>query len=179
MILGWVAREITLGLFFLLLDSQEVFLMLLTPLTGLFTMASLVLTKETETFAANKDDLRSRTCLQMVVPKELKALLGGSILMFMMQMFYYRTQFTLDQFGISLEVNTIIVGVTEGIANITLSGFIRRRKRKRSLMVLMTALMGLLLCLMLIETVEIQSAVEGMMRFCDSCIMLILGFYLP
>lgn len=34
------------------------------------------------------------------------------MLMFMMQMFYYRTQFTLDRFGISLEVNTIIVGCT-------------------------------------------------------------------
>lgn len=38
--------------------------------------------------------------------------------MFMMQMFYYRTQFTLDRFGISLEINTIIVGVAETCANI-------------------------------------------------------------
>lgn len=30
--------------------------------------------------------------------------------MFVIQMFYYRTQFTLDQFGISLELNTVVVG---------------------------------------------------------------------
>ena len=74
------------------------------------------------------------------------------MLMFMMQMFYYRTQFTLDRFGISLEINTIIVGGTEGLANLTLSPFIRKSKRKRSLIVLLTSLMVLLLCLMLIKS---------------------------
>ena len=39
---------------------------------------------------------------QKIFPTTLKPLIGGSILMFMMQMFYYRTQFTLDTFGVSL-----------------------------------------------------------------------------
>ena len=53
--------------------------------------------------------------------------------MFMMQMFYYRTQFTLDRFGVSLEINTIIVGCTYAVANIALAGYIKKCKRKKSL----------------------------------------------
>lgn len=94
-------------------------------------------------------------------------------------MFYYRTQFTLDRFGISLEINTIIVGCTEGLANLTISPFIRKSKRKRALIFFLTALMLLLLLLMLIKSAEWQTVIEGTMRFCDSCIMLVLGFYLP
>lgn len=79
--------------------------------------------------------------------------------MFMMQMFYYRTQFTLDRFGVSLPINTIIVGATEGLANITLSAFIRKCRRKRSLIVLLAALMVLLLCLILIKSPEWQTVI--------------------
>lgn len=39
---------------------------------------------------------------EILLPSNFKVIIGGSILMFMMQMFYYRTQFTLDRFGISL-----------------------------------------------------------------------------
>ena len=99
--------------------------------------------------------------------------------MFMMQMFYYRTQFTLDNFGISLEINTIIVGCTEALANLTLASFIRKCRRKRTLVILLISLMLLLLSLMLVDSPEWQTVIEGIMRFCDSCIMLVLGFYLP
>jgi hypothetical protein len=46
--------------------------------------------------------LRERSIKEILLPKQILAIIGGSILMFMMQMFYYRTQFTLDRFGISL-----------------------------------------------------------------------------
>ena len=39
--------------------------------------------------------------------------------------------------------------------------------------------MLLLLSLMLVDSPEWQTVIEGIMRFCDSCIMLVLGFYLP
>jgi len=65
--------------------------------------------------------------------------------MFMMQMFYYRTQFTLDRFGISLESNTIIVGATEAIANISFFRIIQKCKRRLSLQILILSLMCLLL----------------------------------
>jgi hypothetical protein len=46
-----------------------------------------------------------------ILPHSLRPLIGGCVLMFVMQMFYYRTQFTLDRFGISLQLNTIVVGL--------------------------------------------------------------------
>lgn len=101
------------------------------------------------------------------------------MLMFMMQMFYYRTQFTLDRFGVSLQINTILVGCTEGLANIIFSIFVRKCKRKVSLIILLSLLMVLLMCLILIKSPQWQTAIEGTMRFFDSCIMLVLGIYLP
>lgn len=67
--------------------------------------------------------------------------------MFTMQMFYYRTQFTLDTFGISLEVNTIVVGCTEIVANILFTGILQSVRRKLALRLLLISLMTLLLFL--------------------------------
>jgi MFS family permease len=39
--------------------------------------------------------------------------------------------------------------------------------------------MGLLLCLILVRDAVGQSVIEGVMRYCDSCVMLVLGFYVP
>jgi hypothetical protein len=71
--------------------------------------------------------------------------------MFMMQMFYYRTQFTLDRFGVSLEINTIIVGIVEAITNISLFRAVKNCRRKFLLQILIAALMALLLPLILIK----------------------------
>lgn len=61
---------------------------------------------------ANVNEKGEIKCWRKILPHSLKSLLGGCILMFVMQMFYYRTQFTLDRFGISLQLNTIVVGLT-------------------------------------------------------------------
>jgi hypothetical protein len=139
----------------------------------------VVLPEETKVFRVNKEAFKERKWREVLVPLELKALLGGSLLMFMMQMFYYRTQFTLDRFGLSLSLNTIIVGGTEAVANIALSGYIPHCRRKRSLLFLLLALMLLLGGLIVLESPQWQTVIEGAMRFCDSGIMLVLGFYLP
>jgi len=89
----------------------------------------------------------------------MRALLGGSLLMFMMQMFYYRTQFTLDKFGISLSINTIIVGATEGLANITFYKIVPRCRRKRTLFILLGCLIILLFCLTMIKDIVAQSVI--------------------
>lgn len=71
--------------------------------------------------------------------------------MFVMQMFYYRIQFTLDEFGVSLELNNIVVGVTELIANLILTQLLYRIPRKLFLRILILLLMGLYFLLILVE----------------------------
>ena len=99
--------------------------------------------------------------------------------MFMMQMFYYRTQFTLDRFGVSLPINTIIVGGMEGLANFSFYKVVPKCRRKRTLFILLGCLIVLLFGLTVIQDTVIQSVIEGIMRYCDSTIMLVLGFYVP
>ena len=99
--------------------------------------------------------------------------------MFLMQMFYYRTQFTLDIFGVSLAINTIIVGCTEAIANILLGSILNQCRRKVALRLLIMGLMLLLVGLILMDDPVAQSVIEGVMRLLDTCIMLVLGCYLP
>ena len=48
----------------------------------------------------------------MFLRSHVKELMAGCVLMFTIQMFYYRTQFTLDRFGVSLTLNTIVVGIS-------------------------------------------------------------------
>lgn len=152
---------------------------MLCPLTGLYFLLSIFFTEETSSFSEKKKEFQERTWKSIFIPAEIKSLLGGSLLMFMMQMFYYRTQFTLDRFGVSLAINTIIVGSTEALANITFYRIVPKCKRKRTLFILLIALIILLMCLILIGNAVLQSIIEGVMRYCDSCIMLVLGFYLP
>jgi hypothetical protein len=94
-------------------------------------------------------------------------------------MFYYRTQFTLDKFGVSLPINTIIVGGMEGLANISFYKVVPKCRRKHTLLILLSCLVVLLFGLIIIKDIVIQSVIEGIMRYCDSTIMLVLGFYVP
>ena len=96
-----------------------------------------------------------------------------------MQMFYYRTQFTLDQFGISLELNTVVVGFMEGFANLVIGCYTVTLPRKLILRVLLTFLLGMFFLLMLVSDKLGQTIIEGIMRLGDSGILLILGVYLP
>jgi len=113
------------------------------------------------------------------VPKNWKPIIGGGILMFMMQVFYYRTQFSLDKFGISLEINTIVVGIAEIFANISFWRSIKKLKRRLCLQILISILSILLLFLIIFQNLMIQTGVEGVMRVVDTAIMLMLGVYLP
>lgn len=99
--------------------------------------------------------------------------------MFTLQMFYYRTQFTLDRFGISLTLNTIVVGVCELITNILCIFIIPRVKRKSSLFVAFVSMTLLFILLNLIKNAVVQTAIEGVMRVLDCFIMAILAIYLP
>ena len=99
--------------------------------------------------------------------------------MFVMQMFYYRTQFTLDQFGVSLSLNTLVVGFAEGIADIAFGFLSTKIKRKTALRIFIVFLMVLFLLLVLIKNKVMQTVIEGIMRLGDAGVMLILGIYLP
>lgn len=99
--------------------------------------------------------------------------------MFVMQMFYYRTQFTLDRFGVSLQLNTIIVGVMEIIANVLFTRVINRYSRKVYLRAFLIVLMLLFMLLVIVESRVAQSFIEGIMRLFDTGIMIVLGIYLP
>ena len=99
--------------------------------------------------------------------------------MFVMQMFYYRTQFTLDQFGVSLWLNTLIVGIAEAFANLFFGRYFTELKRKTSLRILLTFLVILFIILALIHDKTLQTVIEGIMRLGDAGIMLVLGIYLP
>jgi MFS family permease len=99
--------------------------------------------------------------------------------MFMMQMFYYRTQFTLDTFGVSLQINTIVVGCTEVFANVLFTKFLQSMKRRLSLRVEIVSLMVLLLFLIASSERWVQTVVEGSMRLVDTAIMIVLGVYVP
>ena len=99
--------------------------------------------------------------------------------MFVMQMFYYRTEFTLDQFGISLAVNFIVVGSAETIANFGFGFMSMKINRKSSLRILITFLIVLFILLVLIRDKTSQTIIEGVMRLGDAGIMLVLGIYLP
>lgn len=74
-------------------------------------------------------------------------------------MFYYRTQFTLDRFGLSLTLNTIVVGSTEILANLVFIRFATGVRRRLALQILILCLMGLLLLLMLIPSDVLQTIV--------------------
>lgn len=99
--------------------------------------------------------------------------------MFVMQMFYYRTQFTLDRFGISLQLNTIIVGAMEIVANVIFTKFINRFSRKLFLRAFLIVLAVLFIGLIIFSNKVFQSVIEGIMRLFDTCIMIVLGVYLP
>jgi MFS family permease len=99
--------------------------------------------------------------------------------MFVMQMFYYRTQFTLDRFGVSVQLNTIVVGTTELIANLVFTIFINKLPRKVYLRICLLILALLFGALVVVKNKEAQTAIEGAMRMFDTCIMIILGVYLP
>ena len=99
--------------------------------------------------------------------------------MFVMQMFYYRTEFTLDQFGISLWINFLVVGVAEALANVGFGFMTLKIQRKTSLRILIIFLMILFIALMLIKDKLLQTIIEGVMRLGDAGIMLVLGIYLP
>ena len=99
--------------------------------------------------------------------------------MFVMQIFYYRTQFTLDNFGVSLEINTIVVGCTELLANLIFTKFLKSAKRRLFLQIFLVSLMLLLGGLIFIGEPIFQTAIEGIMRLVDTEIMIILGVYLP
>ena len=53
-LLGWVASEITLGLFFMFVKNESLFIILLTPCTALFAIGAAFLTNETKVFAASR-----------------------------------------------------------------------------------------------------------------------------
>jgi len=99
--------------------------------------------------------------------------------MFMMQMFYYRTQFTLDTFGVSLQINTIVVGCTEIFANILFTKVLQSMKRQVMLRILIISLMSLLVFLIFSSELWVQTVVEGFMRLVDTAIMIVLGVYIP
>lgn len=99
--------------------------------------------------------------------------------MFMMQMFYYRTQFTLDNFGVSLEINTIVVGCTEIFANLLFTKILQTIKRRLILRIEIVSLMGLLLLLIFSTELWMQTVIEGFMRLVDTAIMIVLGVYIP
>lgn len=80
--------------------------------------------------------MRENNLREILLPRELKPIIAASIIMFMMQMFYYRTQFTLDRFGVSLQINTIIVGVTEIIANVSFYKIMKLCRRRSLLQIL-------------------------------------------
>ena len=99
--------------------------------------------------------------------------------MFVMQMFYYRTQFTLDQFGMSLSLNTIVVGCTELMADVIFTRFVSKAPRRLLIRILLVFLMGLFGLLVVFSNQVVQTVVEGVMRLFDSSIMIVLGIYLP
>ena len=99
--------------------------------------------------------------------------------MFVMQMFYYRTQFTLDRFGVSLQLNTIVVGCTELVANLVFTKIINRYPRNYFLRIFIIILAVLFSGRVFTDNKIIQTLIEGLMRLFDTCIMIILGVYLP
>ena len=101
-LVGWALSEITLGVFFLIVENTNIFYYCLIACSLSYAVGAIILTQETQEFIEKKEKLRKRSVKEILLPKEFSAIIGGSILMFMMQMFYYRTQFTLDRFGISL-----------------------------------------------------------------------------
>lgn len=109
----------------------------------------------------------------------LRPLILGCTLMFTMQMFYYRTQFTLDRYGVSLELNTVIVGACEFFTNILCALSISKLNRKQSLLTIFVLLLGLFVLLNLIESKKGQTAIEGCMRVLDGFAMAILAIYIP
>lgn len=56
----------------------------------------------------------------------------------------------MDRYGVSLELNTVIVGASEFLTNILCALTINKLNRKGSLLVLLFALMGLFVLLNLI-----------------------------
>lgn len=99
--------------------------------------------------------------------------------MFVMQMFYYRTQFTLARVGVSLQLNTIVVGCTELVANLVFTKIINRYPRNYFLRIFIIILAVLFSGLVFTDNKIIQTLIEGVMRLFDTCIMIILGVYLP
>lgn len=79
--------------------------------------------------------------------------------MFTMQMFYYRTQFTLDRYGISLQLNTIIVGCCEFLADILCAIVIHKLNRKISLLTILLSLLALFVLLNLINDKPVQTSI--------------------
>ena len=71
------------------------------------------------------------------------------------------------------------MGVVETIANITFFRFVKNCRRKVLLQLLIGSLMLLLLALIMVGLPEVQTTIEGLMRLCDTSIMLVLGVYLP
>lgn len=75
---------------------------------GAVLLLSVLFLKETPTFINQNTIRRFRNPLSF---SHYKQLVLGCLMMFAIQMFYYRTQFTLDRYGLSLPLNTIIVGI--------------------------------------------------------------------
>jgi hypothetical protein len=94
-------------------------------------------------------------------------------------MFYYRTQFTLDKYGVSLQLNTIIVGACEFLTCAACAFTINKLNRKRSLLVIFVLLLGLFIALNLLSDRKIQTSIEGVMRVLDCIALAILGIYIP
>ena len=94
-----------------------------------------------------------------MLKSNLKELFLGCILMFTLQMFYYRTQFTLDRFGISLTLNTIVVGLCELTTNIICIFIIPKVKRRSSLFIAFVLMTLLFITLNLIHNALIQTII--------------------
>lgn len=183
---GWATGEMLLGAIFSQSTIGENNSRLFSVQMLAAAVATLILSAmflvETTTFETllSRSPWRNRLANPLKFKaSSLRPLILGCTLMFTMQMFYYRTQFTLDRYGVSLELNTVIVGACEFFTNILCALSISKLNRKQSLLTIFVLLLGLFVLLNLIESKKGQTAIEGCMRVLDGFAMAILAIYIP
>jgi|JI6StandDraft_1071083.scaffolds.fasta_scaffold02825_19 hypothetical protein len=185
MLCGWATGEILLGGIFsqpnIGRNNNRLFAIEMAGVSAVLLLLSIVFLVETKTFLSY---LEAHPRRRFVNPfkfrrESILPLLLSCSLMFTMQMFYYRTQFTLDRYGVSLELNTVIVGCSEFLTNILCAFTISKLKRKESLLTIFFLLLGLFVLLNVLESKEGQTAIEGVMRVLDGFAMAILAVYIP
>lgn len=107
---GWALGETLLGVVYIFEPQMHVFITLFLMIPAMvISVFTFIYVEETPVYLSKRLETSWKDII--LLRSSVKEVVLGCSLMFTLQMFYYRTQFTLDRFGISLTLNTIIVGI--------------------------------------------------------------------